>query len=152
MLAFYIVYSVLCQCSHCHSARRKHQSDPLIHCKLPSITKPSYNIGSSKWFQIGVNSQQNHKVALQTGLPATFMSVIKRHCVEAQPQHMGSETGQTALLLFSSLDSSVAHCPLLSLYKQVESFLKLVILKSIWSQYLLVLRKVSSCWSIWFKI
>ena len=142
MLAFYIVYSVLCQCSHCHSARRKHQSDPLIHCKLPPITKPSYNIGSSKWFQIGVKSQQNHKVvlnmhALQTGFSTIFMSVIKRHCVEAQPQLMGSETerstwetGQTALLLFNSLDSSVAHCPLLSLYKQVESFLKLVILKS----------------------
>ena len=59
--------------------------------------------------------------ALQTGFPTIFMSVIKRHCVEAQPQHMGSETGQTALLLFNSLDSSVAHCHLLSFYKQVFS-------------------------------
>ena len=69
--------------------------------------------------------------ALQTGFPTIFMSVIKRHCVEAQPQHMGSETGQTALFLSNSLDSSVAHCPLLSLYKQVESFLKLVKSKKI---------------------
>ena len=57
--------------------------------------------------------------AVQTGSPTIFISVIKRHCVEAEAQHMGSETGQTALLLFNSLDSSVVHRPL-----------KLVILKS----------------------